>query len=76
MPREHVECSTQSSVAKRRRTPNINEAGGLSVFGARVLFRFQPWEPDFDEEELRRLEQSNQKRYTTAEVLAHLSVRA
>ena len=45
MPREHVECSTQSSVAKRRRTPNINEARGLSVFGARVLFRFQPWEP-------------------------------
>jgi hypothetical protein len=36
------------------------------------LSQFQPWEPAFDEEELRRLEQSNQKRYTTAEVLAHL----
>ena len=36
------------------------------------LSKFEPWEPAFDEEELRRLEQSNQKRYTTAEVLAHL----
>jgi hypothetical protein len=47
----------------------------------RVLGRFVPlidmseWEPlspDISEEELERREQANEKRYTTAEVLAHL----
>ena len=47
----------------------------------RVLGRFVPlidlaeWEPlspDISEEELDRREKSNEKRYTTAEVLAHL----
>jgi len=47
----------------------------------RVLGRFVPlidlseWEPlspDISEEELDRRAQSNEKRYTTAEVLAHL----
>ena len=47
----------------------------------RVLGRFIPavdlseWEalsPEISEEELNRREQSNEKRYTTAEVLAHL----
>lgn len=33
---------------------------------------YGPLEPQVSEEELRRREQSNEKRYTTAEVLAHL----
>ena len=36
------------------------------------LSQYEPWEPDINEEELRRREQSGEKRYTTAEVLAHL----
>ena len=36
------------------------------------LSPFEAWEPPISEAELRRLEQSNEKRYTTAEVLAHL----
>jgi hypothetical protein len=36
------------------------------------LSEFEPCEPPISEEELQRLEQSNQKRYTTAQVLAHL----
>ncbi len=35
------------------------------------LTQFEPWEPSFSEEELRKQEQSG-KWYTTAEVLAHL----
>ena len=35
------------------------------------LSQYEPWVPDFDEEELRRQEQSD-KLYTTAEVLARL----
>ena len=42
------------------------------LFPATDLSEYQPWIPVLDEEELRQLEQSNQKRYTTAEVLAHL----
>lgn len=33
---------------------------------------FGPLEPQVSEEELRRREQANEKRYSTAEVLAHL----
>jgi len=33
---------------------------------------YEGLEPTISEEELRRREQSNEKRYTTAEVLAHL----
>lgn len=48
----------------------------------RILARVQPmwdpeqsgvWEPVFDEADLRRQEQANEKRYTTAEVLEHLN---
>jgi hypothetical protein len=34
--------------------------------------RFEPLTPEISDEELRRREQSNEKRYTTAEVLAYL----
>ena len=36
------------------------------------LSQYEPWEPAIGEEELRQQEQANEKRYTTAEVLAHL----
>jgi hypothetical protein len=36
------------------------------------LSEYEQWEPTFSEEELRRLEQSNEPCYTTAEVLARL----
>ena len=51
-----------------------DEAGHLlaRVFPAPGLPEYEPWEPAFSEEELRRQEQANEKRYTTAEVLAHL----
>ena len=42
------------------------------VFPALELSQYEPWEPSFSEDELRRQEQANEKRYTTAEVLAHL----
>jgi hypothetical protein len=42
------------------------------VFPALNLSQYEPWEPTFSEEDLRRQEQANEKRYTTAEVLAHL----
>jgi hypothetical protein len=35
------------------------------------LSKYEPWEPEFSEEELRAEEESNGKRYTTVEVLAH-----
>ena len=35
------------------------------------LSKYEPWVPEFDEEELRRREQSD-KWYTTEQVLAHL----
>lgn len=42
------------------------------VFPAVDLSQYEQWEPPISEEELRRREQSDEKRYTTAEVLAHL----
>jgi hypothetical protein len=51
-----------------------DEAGRVlgRVFPAADLSQYEPWEPTFNADELRRQEQSNEKRYTTAEVLAHL----
>jgi hypothetical protein len=51
-----------------------DEAGQVlgRVFPTLDLSEYQPWEPSFSEEELQRQEQANEKRYTTAEVLAHL----
>ncbi len=37
------------------------------------LSEYEYWEPEFSEEELRAQELSDEKRYTTAEVLAHLN---
>ena len=37
------------------------------------LSDYEPWEPQFSDEELRCQEQSDEKRYTTAELLAHLT---
>lgn len=42
------------------------------VFPAFDLSDYEPWEPPIDEEELKRREQSGERRYTTAEVIAHL----
>jgi len=51
------------------------DAGGqvlARVVPADVASQYEAWEPPFSEEDLRRQEQANEKRYTTAEVLAHL----
>jgi hypothetical protein len=42
------------------------------VFPMLDLSQYEPLEPQVSTEELRRREQSNEKRYTTAEVLAYL----
>ena len=42
-----VECSTQNAVAKCHRTPNVMRTCGLLAFGARLLIRFQRWEPPY-----------------------------
>jgi hypothetical protein len=42
------------------------------VFPTSDLSQYEPWVPSFSEEELRRQEHANEKRYTTAEVLARL----
>jgi hypothetical protein len=51
-----------------------DESGQLlgRVFPAVDPSEYEPWEPHFSEEELQKQEQSNEKRYTTAEVLAYL----
>ena len=36
------------------------------------LSNYEPWEPPMPEEELRRRELANEKRYSTAELLAYL----
>lgn len=64
----------------RSRLHNLSQPLELCDESGRILARltpvadlsqFEPWEPTFDEEELRRREQST-KWHTTAEVLAHL----
>ena len=42
------------------------------VYPAADPSEYEPWVPPISDEELRRLEHSDEKRYTTAEVLAHL----
>ena len=42
------------------------------VFPVLDLSQYEPWEPPFSEDDLQRQEQANEKRYTTAEVLAHV----
>lgn len=42
------------------------------VFPTVDLSQYEPWEPPFDEAELRRREQSGAQRYTTAQVLERL----
>jgi len=51
-----------------------DEAGRVvgRVFPTVDLSEYEPWEPSFSEDEIRRQIQSNEKRYTTAEVLARL----
>jgi hypothetical protein len=65
----------------RGKLMDLNEPLELCDESGRVLGRFfptldlsqyEPWEPSFSEEELQRQEQANEKRYTTAEVVAHL----
>jgi hypothetical protein len=67
--------------ALRSKLHNLTEPLELCDSLGNVVGRFVPafdpseyeqWEPEFSEEELLQEEQSNEKRYTTAEVLAHL----
>ncbi len=65
----------------RNKLENLTQPLHLCDSSGLVLGRFvptielsehDPWEPELSEEELRQEELSNEKRYTTAEVLAHL----
>ena len=67
--------------ALRSKLHNLSEPLEFRDPSGKVMGRFipafdpseyEPWEPEFSEEELREQELSNEKRYTTAEVLAHL----
>jgi hypothetical protein len=42
------------------------------VFPAADPSEYEPWTPPVSDDELKRLEQLDEKRHTTAEVLAHL----
>jgi hypothetical protein len=42
------------------------------VFPTLDLSGYERWEPPISEEELRRREESGERRYTTTEVIAHL----
>ncbi len=65
----------------RDRLHNLTDAIELCDESGRVVARvypvadpaeYEPWVPPISDEELRRLEESDEKRYTTAEVLKHL----
>ena len=69
------------NTALREKLHNLTQPLELCDETGQVLGRFfpvldlsgyEPWEPSFSEEELRQQEQANEKRYTTAEVLAYL----
>ncbi len=66
----------------RSKLYNLTEPLELCDPSGRVLGRlvptfdlsdYEPWIPEFTDEELRLAEQSDEKRYTTAEMLAHLA---
>ena len=65
----------------RNRLHNLADAIELCDESGRVVARVYPaadpaeydlWVPPISDEQLKRLEESDEKRYTTAEVLAHL----
>ncbi len=65
----------------RTKLHNLSEPLELCDESGRVLGRvfptldlsdYEAWEPPIDEQELKRREQSSQRRYSTAEVLARL----
>jgi len=58
--REPLELCDSAGQVVGRLFPNLDSAA------------YGQWEPHMDEAELQRREQSNAKRYTTAQVLAHL----
>jgi hypothetical protein len=67
--------------AMREKLHNLAQPLEICDEAGRILARltpvydpreYGPLEPQVSEQELRRREQSNEKRYTTAEVLAHL----
>jgi hypothetical protein len=67
--------------ALRKKLGNLAHRVELCIEQGRVLARltpvsdpaeYRPLEPQVSEDELRRRELSGEKRYTTAEVLAHL----
>ncbi|HEY8506119.1 MAG TPA: hypothetical protein VIL46_16150 [Gemmataceae bacterium] len=70
--------------ALREKLHDLSEPPELCDESGRVVARltpvydpseFGPLEPQISEEDLRRREQSNERRYTTAEVLGHLGRR-
>ena len=67
--------------ALRSKLHNLSEPLEFRDVSGKLVGRFTPafdpsdyerWEPEFSEEELQQEELSTEKRYTTAEVLAHL----
>ncbi len=65
----------------RNKLCNLSDSIELCDESGRVVARVYPaadpseyesWAPPISDDELRRLEHSDEKRYTTAEVLAHL----
>ena len=65
----------------RSKLHNLTEPLELCDLSGRVLGRVVPaidlsgyeyWEPEFSDEELREQEQSDEKSFTTTELLAHL----
>jgi hypothetical protein len=74
-----TQISLEADVSKR--LDELDQPAELCDLRGRVIGRFIPlvnvseWEPvspDISEEELDRRSRSEEKRYTTAEVLAHL----
>ena len=75
MTRIFVDGDLQSKLLGLGQPAELCDATGRILgrfFPAIDLSKYEAWEPLISEEELRRREQSTEKRYTTAEVLAHL----
>ena len=65
----------------RSKLHNLTDAIELCDDSGRVVARvypaadpseYEPWVPQISDDQFKRLEESDEKRYTTAEVLAHL----
>jgi hypothetical protein len=77
MTRIVVDADLRAKLLDLRQPLELCDGHGQVVahlFPSIDLSDYEPWEPPMDEEELRRRE-ANERRYTTAEVLAHLHQR-